>query len=71
MQDFEEDECVDEEDLSFYVGVWSDTGDPVVRPLPNYSDDDLVVAESVIVRIYPNVPVALIETQGLQRPFPR
>lgn len=71
VQDFEEDECLDEEDLSFYVGVWSDTGDPVVRPLPNYSDDDLVVAESVIVRIYPNVPVALIETQGLQRPFPR
>lgn len=71
VQDFEEDVCTDEDDLSFYVGVWSDTGDPVVRPLSSYTDDDLVAAETVIVRIYPNVPVALIETQGLQRPFPR
>lgn len=71
VQDFEEEECADEEDLSFYVGVWSDTGDPVVRPLPSYTDDDLFAAESVIVRIYPNVPIALIETQSPQRPFSR
>ncbi|MBY3155226.1 hypothetical protein HFO56_23165 [Rhizobium laguerreae] len=71
VQDFAEDECGDEGELCFYVGVWSDTGEPVVRPLPDYSEDDLVAAETVIVRVYPNVPVALIEKQGLQRPFPR
>jgi hypothetical protein len=71
VQDFEEDECADEDDLSFFVGVWSDTGEPVVRPLPAYTEEDLVAAETVIVRVYPNVPVALIEKQGLQRPFPR
>lgn len=71
VQDFEETECCDEADLSFYVGEWSDTGDPIVRPLASYTDDDLAVAETVIIRVYPNVPVALIEMQDIQRPFPR
>jgi hypothetical protein len=69
--DFNEEICDDEDDLAFYVGVWSDDGTPIERPLPYYSEQDLAVAEAVIVRTFPNIPVALIEAMPSQPKFPR
>ena len=71
VQDFYFDDCDDEDDLSYYVGVWSDNGEPVERPLPYYSEQDIADAEAVIVRVFPNVPVAMIEATLGQPRFPR
>jgi len=71
VQDFCEEECDDEDGLAFFVGVWSDSGPPVERPLPVYSEEDVLRAEAVIVKAYPSVPVALIEEDGAQPRFPR
>lgn len=69
--DFQVEVLDDEDDLSFYVGVWSDSGDPIERPLPYYSEQSIEAAEAVIVRAFPNVPVAIIESSSVQPPFPR
>lgn len=71
VQDFEENECADEDALAFYVGEWSETGEPVVRPLSSYSEQDILEAESVIVRIFPNMPLVLIGQEASQSPVSR
>ena len=71
VQDFETEVCADEDDLAFYVGTWSDAGDPIERPLPYYSEGDIVEAEAILVKAFPNMPIALIETDECQRRFPR
>lgn len=69
--DFSIDECETEEDIGFYVGHWAEIGEAVERPLSSYSEDDLRAAEIVIVRAFPNVPVAVFDTVPELPKFPR
>jgi hypothetical protein len=71
VQDFEEDECRDEGELAFYVGSWSETGEPVERPLSPYTDDDLRAAEAVVDRAFPWVALGIdAAIEGLSTPKP-
>lgn len=58
-QDFEEDVCADEDELAFYVGVWSETGDPVERPLSTYTNEDIERAKDIMDRLFPSIPMGL------------
>lgn len=51
IRDYASDDELSEQDLAMYVGCWSSEGEPIDRPLSEYSDADVQEALHVAQRI--------------------
>ena len=48
---YDSDEVGSEEGLNHYVGCWANDGSSIDRPLVEYSDEDVVAADVVVLRV--------------------